>query len=239
MWILPAHVPNRFKSARGFLQEVPEDGTNLRNGSKKSFFPTKHPLAAFAVLFLLVAQTSSGLGTRCIGTRLIGTTFICAEMSEMFARAKYKLLWCFDRNFRKTRKAACGQFLSSLSMQKPTNATSGTVDTLVQILQICVVLFYHYSFFWCDCRSIRGRIVNVYGGFGFLKKLGDADGQDIFFRAADVIGSKATSTTSWRCTAMHTIISRSSAYWLLPVRPVTDVSWDFEDWTCFESQPHW
>ena len=87
MWILPAHVPNRFKSARGFLQEVPEDGTNLRNGSKKSFFPTKHPLAAFAVLFLLVAQTSSGLGTR-----LIGTTFICAEMSEMFARAKYKLL---------------------------------------------------------------------------------------------------------------------------------------------------
>lgn len=33
-----------------------------------------------------------------------------------------------------------------------------------------------------------GRIVNVYGGFGFLKKLGDADGQDIFFRAADVIG---------------------------------------------------
>ena len=94
----------------------------------------------------------------------------------------------------------------------------------MQILQICVVLFYHYSFFWCDCRSIRGRIVNVYGGFGFLKKLGDADGQDIFFRAADVIGSKATSTTSWRCTAMHTI-SRSSAYWLLPVRsPMSAIS---------------
>ena len=35
----------------------------------------------------------------------------------------------------------------------------------------------------------RGRIVNVYGGFGFLKQLGnDGDGQDIFFRAADVIG---------------------------------------------------
>mmetsp|Transcript_105373 Transcript_105373/g.250872 ORF Transcript_105373/g.250872 Transcript_105373/m.250872 type:complete len:1551 (-) Transcript_105373:107-4759(-) len=34
-----------------------------------------------------------------------------------------------------------------------------------------------------------GRIVNVYGGFGFLKQLGnDGDGQDIFFRAADVIG---------------------------------------------------
>ncbi|CAE7409401.1 Znfx1, partial [Symbiodinium sp. CCMP2456] len=34
-----------------------------------------------------------------------------------------------------------------------------------------------------------GRIVNVYGGFGFLKQLGnEADGQDIFFRAADVIG---------------------------------------------------
>eukprot|EP00434_Breviolum_minutum_P024845 symbB.v1.2.021943.t1/scaffold1929.1/size95800/7 len=33
-----------------------------------------------------------------------------------------------------------------------------------------------------------GRIVNVYGGFGFLKQLGDADAQDIFFRAADVIG---------------------------------------------------
>ncbi|CAK9079555.1 unnamed protein product [Durusdinium trenchii] len=37
-------------------------------------------------------------------------------------------------------------------------------------------------------NSFRGRIVNVYGGFGFLKQLGDADAQDIFFRAADVIG---------------------------------------------------
>ena len=39
----------------------------------------------------------------------------------------------------------------------------------------------------------RGRIVNVYGGFGFLKQLGnDGDGQDIFFRAADVIGGIAS-----------------------------------------------
>ncbi|CAL1145298.1 unnamed protein product [Cladocopium goreaui] len=37
-------------------------------------------------------------------------------------------------------------------------------------------------------QKCPGRIVNVYGGFGFFKKLGDADGQDIFFRAADVIG---------------------------------------------------
>lgn len=33
--------------------------------------------------------------------------------------------------------------------------------------------------------------MNVYGGFGFLKQLGDADAQDIFFRAADVIGAKS------------------------------------------------
>ncbi|CAE7189760.1 PLSP1, partial [Symbiodinium necroappetens] len=38
-------------------------------------------------------------------------------------------------------------------------------------------------------KACAGRIVNVYGGFGFLKQLGnDGDGQDIFFRAADVIG---------------------------------------------------
>ena len=44
---------------------------------------------------------------------------------------------------------------------------------------------------------LRGRIVNVYGGFGFLKQLGnDSDGQDIFFRAADVIGGSRLKSAS-------------------------------------------
>mmetsp|Transcript_72985 Transcript_72985/g.171074 ORF Transcript_72985/g.171074 Transcript_72985/m.171074 type:complete len:1555 (+) Transcript_72985:434-5098(+) len=58
-----------------------------------------------------------------------------------------------------------------------------------------------------------GRIVNVYGGFGFLKQLGNnGDAQDIFFRAADVIGMNCLEpgNASSECLEITALPSRNS-----------------------------